>query len=58
MAMINAHNWKGHGIHLNSPITKAAIHLVGTLFVDDTDLEHFDMNKVKTITAVHDVFTI
>jgi hypothetical protein len=54
MAMINAHKRKGHGVHLTSPITKAAIHLVGTLFVDDTDLEHFDMNKVKTITAVHE----
>jgi hypothetical protein len=53
MAMINPHKRKGHGVHLTSPITKAAIHLVGTLFVDDTDLEHFDMNKVKTITAVH-----
>jgi hypothetical protein len=54
MAMINAHKRKGHGIRLTSPITKAAIHLVGTLFVDDTDLEPFNMNKVETITAVHE----
>ena len=54
MAMINAHKRKGHGVHLTSPITKAAIHPVGTLFVGDTDLEHFDMNKVETITAVHE----
>ncbi len=53
MAMINVHKRKGHGVHLTSPITKAAIHLVETLFVDDTDLKHFDMNKVETITAVH-----
>ncbi len=36
-AMINAHKQKGHGIHLLCPITKKPLHLVGTLFVDDTD---------------------
>jgi hypothetical protein len=27
---------------------------LGTLFVDDTDLEHFDMTKMETVTEAHD----
>jgi hypothetical protein len=38
--MINAHKSKGHGIHLRTPITNQATHLAGSLFVDDTDVEH------------------
>ncbi len=49
IAMINGHKRKGHGIYLICPITKKNLHLVGTLFVDDTDLEHLDMNKVETV---------
>jgi hypothetical protein len=52
--MIQAHKRKGHGVHLECPITKTALHLVGTLFVDDTDLEHFDMTKIETVTEAHD----
>jgi hypothetical protein len=53
IAMLKAHKRKGHGVHLSCPITKRTIHLAGTLFVDDTDLEHFDMNKVETIIEAH-----
>ncbi len=35
------------------PITKRPLHLVGTLFVDDTDLVHLDTNKVETIAEAH-----
>ncbi len=49
IAMLKAHKRKGHGIHLSCPITKRTIHLAGTLFVDETDLEHFDMTKVETV---------
>jgi hypothetical protein len=48
IAMINAHKCKGHGIHLCCPITDKATHLAGTLFVDNTDLEHLDMTKAET----------
>jgi hypothetical protein len=54
ITMIQAHKRKGHGVHLECPITGTKLHLVGTLFVDDTDLEHFDMTKVETVTEVHD----
>jgi hypothetical protein len=54
ITMIEAHKRKGHGIHLEGPITGTKLHLVGTLFMDDTDLEHFDKNKVETVAEVHD----
>jgi hypothetical protein len=53
ITMINGQKRKGHGIHLICSITKKNLHLVGTLIVDDTDLEHLDMNKVETIAEVH-----
>jgi hypothetical protein len=53
IAMLKAHKRKGHGIHLSGPITKRTIHLAGTLFIDDTDLEHFEMKKVDTIREAH-----
>jgi hypothetical protein len=53
IAMLKAHKRKGHGVHLSGPITKRTIHLAATLFVDDTNLEHFEMKKVKTIREVH-----
>ncbi len=53
IVMLKAHKRKGHGIHLSGPITKRTIHLAGTLFVNDTDLEHFEMKKVETIREAH-----
>jgi hypothetical protein len=53
ITMIQAHKRKGHGVHLVCSITKTALHLVGTLFVDDTDLEHLDMTKIETVTEAH-----
>jgi hypothetical protein len=47
--MIQAHKRKGHGVHLYCPILKKEMHLAGMLFVDDTDLEHFDITKNKTV---------
>ncbi len=54
IAMIQAHKWKGHGIHLTCPITKKEMHLVGMLFIDDTNLEHFNVTKNKTGTEAHE----
>ncbi len=54
ITMIEAHKKKGHGIHLECPILGRQINLVGTLFVDDTDLEHFDMTKIETVAETHD----
>ena len=53
IVMINAHKRKGHGLHLRSPITNKSIHLAGTLFVDDTDMEHLDLNKMETRNEAH-----
>jgi hypothetical protein len=54
IAMIQAHKWKGHGMHLYCPILKKEMHLAGTLFVDDTDLEHFNTTKNKTVITAHE----
>ena len=53
IAMINAHKRKGHGIFLRSPITNKTIHLAESLFADDTDLEHFNINKKDTREETH-----
>jgi hypothetical protein len=53
IAMLKAHRRKGHGVHLLCPISRRMIHLAGTLFVDDTDLKHFEMNRAKTPSKAH-----
>ncbi len=37
---INVHKRKDYGTHLVNPISKGSLHVVGSIFVDDTDLEH------------------
>ncbi len=53
IAMIRAHKCKGHGVHLLCPITKKSMHLAGMLFVDDTDVEHLDLNKTESTANSH-----
>jgi hypothetical protein len=53
ITMIQAHKQKGHGIHLWCPISIKTIYLAGTLFVDDTNLEHLDLNKSESIVESH-----
>jgi hypothetical protein len=53
ITMIRAHKRKGHGVHLRCPITETPLHSAGSIFVDNTDLEHFDMTKLQTIDKVH-----
>jgi len=54
ITMIEAHKRKGHGVHLRCPITEKTAHLAGTIFVDDTDVEHFNMHKNETVTEAHE----
>jgi hypothetical protein len=53
IAMINAHKCKGHGIHLLSQITKKLTHLAGSIFIDDNDMEHLNMNKSEMVIEAH-----
>jgi hypothetical protein len=53
ITMLNAHKCKGHGIHLGSPITKQSTHLAGSIFVDDTNIEHLNMNKSESVKEAH-----
>ncbi len=41
--MIAANKCKGHGAYFIAPILDISGHIVGGLFVDDTDLAHVDM---------------
>ncbi len=53
IAIIQAHKRKRHDIHLKCQITRTSLHLAGTLFVDDTDIEHFKMNRCKMVWEAH-----
>jgi hypothetical protein len=41
--LVAAHKRKGRGAHLIAPISDITNHIVGSLFVDDTDLVHVNM---------------
>ena len=56
ITMIKAHKQKDHGVHLINPISKGGLHVVGTIFVDDTDLEHFNMRQNKSAEEAHERF--
>ncbi len=45
ICIISAHKKKGHGTHFTCPITKLKSHIAGIVYVDDTDLVHFRMDK-------------
>jgi hypothetical protein len=51
--MIAAHKRKGHGAHLVAKMLETTGHLVGKLFVDDTDLIHVDMRTIETTLKAH-----
>jgi hypothetical protein len=51
--MIAAYKRKGHGAHLIAPISDITNHIVGGLFMDNTDLVHANMRAVETILYVH-----
>ncbi len=55
ITMIKAHKQKDHGVHLINPISKGGLHVVGTIFVDDTDLEHFDMRQNESAEEAHEI---
>ncbi len=54
ITIIKAHKQKDHGAHLINPISDGGLHVTGTIFVDDTDLEHFDMRQNKTAEEAHE----
>jgi hypothetical protein len=51
--MIAAHKRKGHKAHFIAPILDITGHIVGGLFVDDTDLIHVNMRVMETILEAH-----
>jgi hypothetical protein len=53
ICILNAHGRKRHSAKFVCPITKLGKHLLGILFVDDTDLLHIDLTNNETIDEVH-----
>jgi hypothetical protein len=53
ISMIAAHRRKCYGAHFIALILDITGHIVGGLFVDDTDLIHTDMQDVETIVEAH-----
>jgi hypothetical protein len=51
--MIKAHRQKGHSAHFIAPISGLSRHLIGGLFVDDTNLFHLDMRQTETALEAH-----
>ena len=39
-----------------NPISKGGLHVAGTIFVDDIDIEHFDMRQNETAAEAHERF--
>ncbi len=51
--MIAAQRRKDHGAHFVAPISSKEGHLIGGLYVDDTDLFHLDMRVIENIHQAH-----
>jgi uncharacterized protein (UPF0332 family) len=47
ICIILAHKKKGHGAHFLCPIMKLKSHIAGMIYVDDTDLIHFQMEETE-----------
>ena len=43
--ILSAHKKRGHGAHFTCPITKLKSHIAGIIYLDDTDLVNFCMDK-------------
>jgi hypothetical protein len=56
ITMINALKRKNYSTHLVNPISKRGLHVIGSIFVEDTDLEHFDMRRIETAEEAHTKF--
>ena len=53
IVILGAHKIKGHGAKLVCPVSLAKGKLSAILFVDDTDVIHFDMEKKETALEAH-----
>ena len=56
ITMINVRKRKDYGTHLVNPISEGGLHVVGYIFVNDTDLEHFDVRRIEMAEEAHAKF--
>jgi hypothetical protein len=54
ITVIAVHKNKGHGAHFIAPISGMTRHLIGNLYVDDTDIIHHDMRMTQTVEEAHE----
>jgi hypothetical protein len=54
--MIRVHKRIDHRVHMVDPITKDNLHVIGMIYVDDTDIEHFNMHQVETVVKANSNF--
>ena len=50
ICIIRAHKRKGHGATFLCPISDLRTDIAGVIYVDDTDIIHFLMDKTKDVT--------
>ena len=53
ICIIHAHKRKGHGATFLCPISDLKSNIGGVIYVDDTDIIHFWMDKTEDVTDAH-----
>ncbi len=53
ICILNAHGRRGHGAKIICPVTRFQKHLSAILYVDNTDIVHIDLTRIKTVNKVH-----
>ena len=53
ICIIQAHKRKGHGATFLCPISDLKSNIAGVIYVDDTDIIHFRMDKSKDVIDAH-----
>ena len=53
ITILRAHKKNGHGAYFTCPISLVKMHIVGILFVDDTDLIHLNMDIEESVYEAH-----
>ena len=53
ICIIWAHKRKGHGASFLCPISELKSNIAGVIYVDDTDIIHFRMDKTEAVTDAH-----
>ncbi len=53
ICIIRAHKRKGHGATFLCPNSELKSNIASVIYVDDTDIIHFQMDKTEDVTDAH-----